>query len=73
MVHQHSQIVPRLSVAENVILGSGEHRNFRLPDLAVVATWDDAAAEPQKPVAEQPAAQRPAAEELATEPPSAEE
>lgn len=38
MVHQHFQLVPRLSVAENVILGSGEGRRVRLPDLAEVAT-----------------------------------
>ena len=37
MVHQHFQLVPRLSVAENVILGAGEGRRVRLPDLAEVA------------------------------------
>ena len=37
MVHQHFQLVPRLSVAENVILGAGEGRRVRLPDLAQVA------------------------------------
>ena len=37
MVHQHFQLVPRLSVAENVILGGGEGRRIRLPDLAEVA------------------------------------
>ena len=37
MVHQHFQLVPRLSVAENVILGSGEGRRVRLPDLDEVA------------------------------------
>ena len=38
MVHQHFQLVPRLSVAENVILGAGEGRRIRLPDLAEVAS-----------------------------------
>ena len=37
MVHQHFQLVPRLSVAENVILGGGQSRRIRLPDLAEVA------------------------------------
>ena len=37
MVHQHFQLVPRLSVAENVILGAGEGRRVRLPDLGEVA------------------------------------
>ena len=37
MVHQHFQLVPRLSVAENVILGASEGRRVRLPDLAEVA------------------------------------
>ena len=37
MVHQHFQLVPRLSVAENVLLGAGEGRRVRLPDLAEVA------------------------------------
>ena len=37
MVHQHFQLVPRLSVAENVILGAGEGRRIRLPDLTEVA------------------------------------
>ena len=42
MVHQHFQLVPRLSVAENVILGAGEGRRVRLPDLAeVAATIED--------------------------------
>ena len=36
MVHQHFQLVPRLSVAENVILGASEGRRVRLPDLAEV-------------------------------------
>ena len=38
MVHQHFQLVPRLSVAENVILGASEGRRIRLPDLAEVAS-----------------------------------
>ena len=38
MVHQHFQLVPRLSVAENVILGASEGRRVRLPDLAEVAS-----------------------------------
>ncbi len=37
MVHQHFQLVPRLSVAENVILGAGGRRRVRLPDLTAVA------------------------------------
>ena len=37
MVHQHFQLVPRLSVVENVILGAREDRRVRLPDLAAVA------------------------------------
>ena len=37
MVHQHFQLVPRLTVAENVILGSGDKRTVRLPDLNQVA------------------------------------
>ncbi len=37
MVHQHFQLVPRLTVAENVILGASEGRRFRLPDLDEVA------------------------------------
>ena len=37
MVHQHFQLVPRLSVAENAILGASEGRRVRLPDLAEVA------------------------------------
>jgi simple sugar transport system ATP-binding protein len=37
MVHQHFQLVPRLSVAENVILGAGEGRRVRLPNLGKVA------------------------------------
>ena len=42
MVHQHFQLVPRLSVAENVILGASEGRRVRLPDLAeVAATIED--------------------------------
>jgi len=42
MVHQHFQLVPRLSVAENVILGAGGGRRVRLPDLAeVAATIED--------------------------------
>ncbi len=38
MVHQHFQLVPRLSVAENVILGASEGRRIRLPDLVEVAS-----------------------------------
>ena len=38
MVHQHFQLVPRLSVAENVILGASEGRRVRLPDLAEVVS-----------------------------------
>ena len=37
MVHQHFQLVPRLSVAENVMLGAGGSRRIRLPDPAEVA------------------------------------
>lgn len=37
MVHQHFQLVPRLTVAENVILGVSEGRRVRLPDLDEVA------------------------------------
>ena len=37
MVHQHFQLVPRLTVAENVILGSSEGGTLRLPDLSKVA------------------------------------
>jgi general nucleoside transport system ATP-binding protein len=36
MVHQHFKLVPRLTVAENVILGGGEPRSVRLPDLGAV-------------------------------------
>jgi simple sugar transport system ATP-binding protein len=37
MVHQHFQLVPRLTVAENVILGSVGTRRLRLPDMNTVA------------------------------------
>ena len=36
MVHQHFKLVPRLTVTENVILGSNKHRGVVLPDLARV-------------------------------------
>ena len=37
MVHQHFKLVPRLTVAENVILGYSGDRKVRLPDLDAVA------------------------------------
>jgi simple sugar transport system ATP-binding protein len=36
MVHQHFKLVPRLTVAENVILGGTDGRRILLPDLDVV-------------------------------------
>ncbi len=37
MVHQHFQLVPRLTVAENVILGGSSNGRLKLPDLTLVA------------------------------------
>ncbi|MDJ0924530.1 MAG: ABC transporter ATP-binding protein [Acidimicrobiia bacterium] len=37
MVHQHFKLVPRLTVAENIVLGDGGERWTRLPDLAEVS------------------------------------
>lgn len=45
MVHQHFQLVPRLTVAENVILGAGAKWQLRLPDLDSVGTEVEALGE----------------------------
>jgi ABC-type uncharacterized transport system ATPase subunit len=37
MVHQHFKLVPRLTVAENIVLGDGGERWTPLPDLAEVS------------------------------------
>ena len=45
MVHQHFKLVPRLTVAENIILGQAGGRRVRLPDLGRVGAEIEALGE----------------------------